>query len=143
MSPSCFSLHARGEGCDYRASGGGPCVVSFEPQPQACFQLRHGGVRRQIDLLVFHSAAESLDENVIHPPALAVHADLNPHSGDFSGPFRRCELAALVGVEDVRQVAFALLHGAVQGPLAQFIVAVLETALPSTLLEYQSITPLR
>ena len=45
----------------------------------------------------------SLDENVVHPPALVIHGDANTRVPKNVREPRAGELAALVGVEDPRQ----------------------------------------
>src|SRR5206468_1482165 len=56
----------------------------------------------QIDLLVFDAAPQAFDEYVVAPGALAVHADCDAVVGEHAGEGRAGELAALIGVEDVR-----------------------------------------
>lgn len=53
----------------------------------------------QIHLLVFDAAPESLDEHVIAPGALAVHADRNAVVGERAGEGRSGELRTLIGIE--------------------------------------------
>ena len=56
----------------------------------------------QVDTLVLERAPEALDEDVVHPPALAVHR--YPYRGlfEYLGEVLAGELAPLVGIEDLR-----------------------------------------
>ena len=65
-------------------------------------RLPDGLVRMQIDLLVFDASPESFHEHVVAPTAFAVHADLNAVVLEQPREGLACELAALVGVEDLR-----------------------------------------
>jgi hypothetical protein len=56
----------------------------------------------QIDFLVLDGSPEALDENVVSPCALAVHADRDAVVDQHTGEFGASELAALIGVEDLR-----------------------------------------
>ena len=56
----------------------------------------------QIHLLVFNAAPQPLDEHVVPPSALAVHADRDPVFDQHAGERRAGELAALIRVEDLR-----------------------------------------
>src|SRR3974390_1176870 len=55
----------------------------------------------QIDLLILYRSPEPLDEDVVAPGALAVHADLDAVVGQQTGEGGAGELAALIGVEDL------------------------------------------
>src|SRR5204863_9017474 len=48
------------------------------------------------------TAPQPLDEDVVHAPALAVHADGDPVPLEGAGKVVAGELAALVGIEDLR-----------------------------------------
>src|SRR4051812_42130481 len=67
-----------------------------------CASLADAVVGSQIHLLVFDAAPQPLDEDVIPPRTLAVHADRNAVVGEYAGEGRAGELRALVGIEDVR-----------------------------------------
>src|SRR6516162_9284773 len=56
----------------------------------------------QIHLLVFDASPQTLDEHVVAPSALAIHADRYSPVGKRAGERRAGELAALIGVEDFR-----------------------------------------
>ena len=56
----------------------------------------------QIYYLVFNAAPKPLDEHVVPPSALAVHADGDLVFNQHASERRAGELAALIGVEDLR-----------------------------------------
>ena len=58
-------------------------------------------VGMQIDLLVLHRPPKPLDEHVVPPGALAVHADLDLVFGEHAGEGGAGKLRALVGVDDL------------------------------------------
>src|SRR5439155_25818515 len=60
----------------------------------------------EIDLFVFDRAPEPLDEDVVAPGALAIHADRDRVLDQQAGELGAGELAALVGVEDLRPAVF-------------------------------------
>ena len=55
-------------------------VVELEVLGQATTQFRSGLVGLEVDVLVLHAAPQPLDENIVEPPPLTVHADLNARS---------------------------------------------------------------
>ena len=55
---------------------------------------------------------EGRNKNVVSPGALAVHADRDGVVEQHAGEFGTGELAALIGVEDLRAATFALKAGA-------------------------------
>src|SRR6202035_552153 len=59
-------------------------------------------VGSQIHLLVFNAAPKPLDEHVVPPSALAVHADGDAVFDQHASECRAGELAALIRVEDLR-----------------------------------------
>lgn len=63
--------------------------------------FRDAGVGPQVDLLVFDGPPEALDEDIVAPGPLAIHADLDFAGGQHFYEVGRCELAALIGVEDL------------------------------------------
>src|ERR1700731_1746965 len=65
-------------------------------------RLADAVVGPQVDLLVLDAAPQTLDEHVVAPSSLAVHADRNAVVGEGAGECRAGELRALVRVEDVR-----------------------------------------
>jgi hypothetical protein len=54
------------------------CVVEVEPRANAGLGLGHRRIGLEVDLLVFQAAPQPLDEDVVHAPALAIHADRDP-----------------------------------------------------------------
>ncbi len=79
-----------------------PFIVKLEIALQALLCLGDRIVGVQVDLLVFHAFPEPLDQHVVDPAALAVHANLDAVPLDQADELRAGELAALVGVEDPR-----------------------------------------
>src|SRR3982750_2403280 len=59
-------------------------------------------VSSEVDLLVLDRSPEPLDEDVVAPGTLAVHADGDAVPGRHAGEGPAGELAALIGVEDLR-----------------------------------------
>jgi hypothetical protein len=55
----------------------------------------------QVHFLVLHTAPQPLDEDIVDPAALAVHADLDAMRFEGAGELFADELAALIGVEDL------------------------------------------
>src|SRR6516162_477689 len=76
-------------------------IVEIEPGANTGFGLGHTRIGVEVDLLVFEASPQSLDEDVVHAPALAVHADHDPVVLQGAGEVVAGELAALVGIEDV------------------------------------------
>ena len=54
----------------------------------------------QVDAIVFDTAPQAVDEDVVRPGATPVHGQLAAVSQHDIGEFHRRELAALVGVDD-------------------------------------------
>src|ERR1700710_295525 len=76
------------------------CTIEKSTDRTGCFAV--GFVSPQVHLLVFDAAPQPLDEHVVAPCALAVHADGDGVAGEHAGEGRAGELRALIGVEDVR-----------------------------------------
>lgn len=57
--------------------------------------LRDAGVSPKVDLLVFDGPPQTLDEDVVAPCALAIHADLDLAGGQHLDEVGERELAAL------------------------------------------------
>jgi len=51
---------------------------------------------------VFQALSQPLDEDVVHPAASTIHADLNALFLKLGDPILAGELAALIRVEDLR-----------------------------------------
>src|SRR5689334_171271 len=111
-----------------------PRVVETEVARQRDPHLTHRLVGVQVELLVLHTPPQPLDEYIVDPTPLAVHA--HPHAPELQrlGELLGAELAALVGVEDLgRAVApeslLQRLHAELAGhgiahPKAQHLAAV-------------------
>src|ERR1700722_3116019 len=50
-------------------------IVEIEPGANTGLGLGHTRIGVEVDLLVFEASPQPLDEDVVHAPALAVHAD--------------------------------------------------------------------
>ena len=75
-------------------------VVEREIVRQMMPSVGYGLIGMQIDMLVLDAAPEALDEDIVKPAALAVHADPDRMVFQYLGKFDAGELTALVGVED-------------------------------------------
>src|SRR5205823_7405677 len=76
-------------------------VIKVEIPADRMSRLADRFVGSQIDLLVFDAAPQPLDEHVVSPCTLAVHADGDAVAGEQAGEGRTGELRALISVEDV------------------------------------------
>ena len=76
-------------------------IVEIEPGANTGFGLGHTRIGVEVDLLVFEASPQPLDEDVVHAPALAVHADFDPVILQGAGEIVAGELTALVGIEDL------------------------------------------
>src|SRR5262245_43105985 len=79
-----------------------PVVVFVEPFSQSSFELVDILVRPQVNAFMFDRAPQPLDEHVVHPPALAIHAHLGPGILEGFYPRPAGKLRALVRVENFR-----------------------------------------
>jgi hypothetical protein len=77
-------------------------VVEVDVAAERSSRLVDAVIGPQIHLLVFDIAPEALEEHVIAPRALAVHADRNLVLDQDVGEEVTRKLAALVRVEDLR-----------------------------------------
>jgi hypothetical protein len=118
---------------------GPPGFVALEPASETGLQRGNGCAFAQVDFFVLRAAPEALDEDVVHPAAFAIHADAHIKFDQPAGPFRRGELAALVGVEDLGNVA-GVGQGGVESAETQADLHGVGNAQPSTRRECQSIT---
>ena len=91
-------------------------VVEDDPIADACFRLATVGVAFEIDVLVFQRAPHAFDEHVVHPATAPIHRDAHVSLDQHAGEIRAGELAALVGVENLRLAVSGqrLLHAATQ-----------------------------
>ena len=83
-------------------------VVELEIARQLLACFGDALIRMQIDVLVLDATPQPLDEDVIDPTALAVHADLDAVVGQHLGEVGAGELAALVGIEDLRRTVLSV-----------------------------------
>ena len=81
-----------------------PRVVALEPALQTESQCGHGSMLPKIDFFVFQTPPESLDKHVVHPSPAPVHTDFYAQFEKTVRPLLRGELAALVGIEDLRDL---------------------------------------
>src|SRR5262252_161172 len=77
-------------------------VVEVQPAANAGLGFGHCRIGIEVDLLVFETAPQPLDKDVVHAAALAVHADRDAMPLQGAGKIVTGELAALVGIEDFR-----------------------------------------
>src|SRR3978361_1279781 len=77
-------------------------IVEVEVAPDRCARLGRCVVSPEINLLVFDATPQPLDKDVVPPSPFAVHADGDPVFDQDASEFRAGELAALIGVEDIR-----------------------------------------
>jgi hypothetical protein len=77
-------------------------VVKVQPGANTGFGLGHCRISVQVDLLVFGAAPQSLDKDVVHATAFAVHADHDGMPPQDAGEVATGEPTALVGIEDLR-----------------------------------------
>jgi len=77
-------------------------VVELEVCRQPRLADGNGVVSKKVDLLVFDTAPQALDEHVVQAPTFAVHRDPDRTIEQDLRELRRGELAPLVGVENLR-----------------------------------------
>ena len=80
-------------------------VVEAHPVANPLSGLAAAREGMQIDALVFERAPQPFDENVVEEPATAIHRDRHAGLSQALRPRPRGELAALIGVEDLRRAA--------------------------------------
>ena len=78
-------------------------VVEVDPLADDAPGLEAVGELAQIDGLVFERAPQPLNEDVVQAPAPAVHRDPDAGLPQAPGEGEAGELAALVGIEDLRR----------------------------------------
>ncbi len=76
-------------------------VVEVQIASQGAPGLRAGVLGPQVNFLVLDGAPQSLDEDIVSPATLAVHADTDVVLLEQVGKCQRRELTALVGIEDL------------------------------------------
>src|SRR3954449_10134550 len=77
-------------------------VVKVEVPGERIPRLGYCVVGPQVYFFIFDGSPESLHEHIVPPGASAVHADGDGVVDQLSGEGRAGELAALIGVEDLR-----------------------------------------
>ena len=77
-------------------------VVEADPLPDDPFGQKAVGDVIQIDRLVFERPPQPLDEDIVHTPAPSIHGYRDLHVLENAGKLEAGELAALIGIEDVR-----------------------------------------
>ena len=73
-------------------------VVERQPGADPGPRLGHRGIGFDEHLLVLQTAPQPLDEDVVHEPALAIHADLDAVAFEHAGEVMAGELRTLVGI---------------------------------------------
>jgi len=69
-------------------------IVEIESGANASLGSGDGRISVKVDLLVFEAAPQSLDKDVVHAPAFAVHADHDAMPLQRAGKLVAGELAA-------------------------------------------------
>jgi hypothetical protein len=79
-----------------------PAIVKGDPRADAGVRVTAVDVALEVDVLMLERAPQPFDEDVVHPAAAAIHRDA--HTGGYQHAGEGCagELAALIGVEDLR-----------------------------------------
>jgi hypothetical protein len=77
-------------------------IVKVQPISNARLGFGDRCVGVQVDVLIFQTSPQPLDEDVVHAPALTIHADPDAVGLQHAGEVDAGELAALVSVEDLR-----------------------------------------
>src|SRR6516164_2133543 len=80
-------------------------IVEIEPGANTGLGLGHTRIGVEVDLLVFEASPQPLDEDLVHAPALTVHADCDAVILQRAGEIVAGELTALVGIEDLGAAA--------------------------------------
>ncbi len=88
-----------------------PVVIKVEVSADRSAGLADAVVGSQVNLLVFDAAPQPLDEDIVPPGALAIHADGDGVFDQHTRKGRAGEPAALVRVEDVRFASSDTRHG--------------------------------
>ena len=103
IAVSLIEVH-RIRGASVQCAVTAPGVVETEVAGQTCPKLGGRFVGTQVHVLVLDAAPQTLDEHVVHPSALAIHADRDGVTLEHVGERVRGELAPLVGIEDLRRL---------------------------------------
>lgn len=81
---------------------GPPGIIIVDPVADLLPGIPATGEGVQIDALIFEAAPQPFDEDVIDPAALTVQGNFDLGRLQAPGPFEAGELAALVGIHDLR-----------------------------------------
>ena len=77
-------------------------VVESNPRADPSPFLATVAVALQINVFVLQASLQPLDKHIVHPSAAPVHRDADAGTSQRAGEGRAGELAALVGVENLR-----------------------------------------
>ena len=77
-------------------------VVKVQPGANARLGLSNRSVCVQVHVLILQASPQPLNKNVVHTPALTVHADLDTVGFQHAGEVGAGKLTALIGIEDFR-----------------------------------------
>ena len=102
IAVSLVEVH-RIRGASVQCAVTAPGVVEAEVAGETCPKLGGRFVGTQVHVLVLDAAPQTLDEHVVHPSALAIHADRNGVALEHVGERLTGELGPLVGIEDLRR----------------------------------------
>ena len=94
IAVSLIEVHRIG-GASVQCAVTAPGVVETEVAGQTCPKLGGRFVGTQVHVLVLDAAPQTLDEHVVHPSALAIHADRDGVTLEHVGERVRGELAPL------------------------------------------------
>ena len=78
-------------------------VVELDPLSDASLCLCPGFPGMQVNTFILQGSPQSLNEDVVKEPALAIHRDAHAQSAQPVCPGKGRELTALVGVYDLRR----------------------------------------
>lgn len=96
-------------------------IIEIQVPTERGARLADAAIIAQMDLLILDRFPDSLDEDVVAPRALAVHADRDLVGDQHAGEIGAGELASLIGIENLRPAVFgqSLLQGldAESGPI--------------------------
>ncbi|MFT4638895.1 MAG: hypothetical protein ACI8T1_002218 [Verrucomicrobiales bacterium] len=82
-----------------------PRVVTLDPLAQQRLQFGYRVVFVHQYLFVLHATPEPFDQHVVHPTSTSVHAYLRSQALHGAEPLDSCELAALIRVDDRRDLS--------------------------------------
>ena len=83
-------------------------VVEGKPPADAPARLDHRAIGFDEHLLIFQTAPQPLDKDVVQKPPFAVHADPDARRLEFIQERRTGELHTLIGVENLRPAMFGI-----------------------------------